>query len=237
MRGVFTPGKQKSGNLLVLSGLDGTGKSTQAGILVDRLKRKGITVRTVWNRWKPLISVPIVALARKTISRDKDAPTAQYEEFTRVKKEKMKHPLKQALWQLMVWSEYALEANIRLRKTGHPFRNIISDRYIYDTLIDIAVNFSLEPGDLETLCNHTLLSLFPIPTEIVVIDIDPLVGTGRKRDGTPPEYLADRREFYIEMARITGAALVNGNGTVEETASSIWENCRIWRENLLGTET
>jgi dTMP kinase len=232
MRRVFHPGKQKTGNILALSGLDGTGKSTQAQILTGRLAEEGISVGTVWNRWKPIVSAPVVTLARRSINQRKDAPTAQYSDFTRAKKEKMKSRSKRALWQLMVWGEYAAEVNIRLRRAGFPSRNIICDRYVYDTLVDMAVNFSLEPGELEDLCDHTLLSLFPVPTQVVVIDIDPLTGTDRKRDGTPPEYLADRRELYLEMARITGGVLVDGNGTIEETASAIWEGCRSWRENL-----
>ena len=145
----------------------------------------------------------------------------------------MRSPVKQALWQAMVWSEYTVQVHSRLLGAGYPRRAVISDRYVYDTLVDMAVNFSLEPAGLEKLCSHSLMSLFPAPASVVIIDIDPETGAARKSDGTPPEYLADRRPFYLEMAKLTGAAVVDGNGTIEETAAGIWEGCSRWRENLL----
>jgi thymidylate kinase len=219
--------------MLVLSGLDGTGKSTQAGILAGRLAEQDMETSIVWNRWSPAFTAPLIKAAKKRISPRPDAATEEYTDFTRSKRERMRSPLKRSLWQAMVWSEYTVQVHSRLLGAGYPRRAIISDRYVYDTLVDMAVNFSLEPGELETLCSHALLSLFPVPASFVVIDIDPETGSKRKSDGTPPEYLADRRPFYLEIARLTGAAVVDGNGTIEETAAGIWESCSRWRENLI----
>lgn len=219
--------------MLVLSGLDGTGKSTQAEILAERLAGLGVETSTVWNRWSPAITAPVIRAARKRIDPRPDAATEEYTDFTRSKRERMRSPLKRALWQAMVWSEYTVQVHSRLLAAGYPRMAIISDRYVYDTLVDMAVNFSIEPVDLEALCSHALMSLFPVPASFVVIDIDPETGSKRKSDGTPTEYLADRRPFYLEMARLTGAAVVDGNGTIEETAAGIWEGCSRWRENLI----
>ena len=219
--------------MIVLSGLDGTGKSTQAGILARRLAGEGLETKTIWNRWSPVVTAPLISMARKRIDSRPDAATGEYTDFTRSKRERMRSPLKQALWQMMVWGEYAVQVHSRLSAAGFPRRAVISDRYVYDTLVDMAVNFSLEPDGLESLCSHPLLSLFPVPASLVVIDIDPETGSARKSDGTPPEYLADRRPFYLEIARLTGASIVDGNGTIEETAAGIWEGCSRWRENLI----
>ena len=231
MKRVFQPGGP--GRILVLSGLDGTGKSTQAAIIAGRLAGEGIETATVWNRWSPAITAPLISLARKRINPRPDAATEEYSDFTRSKRKRMRSPVKQALWQAMVWSEYTVQVHSRLLGAGYPRRAVISDRYVYDTLVDMAVNFSLEPAGLEKLCSHSLMSLFPAPASVVIIDIDPETGAARKSDGTPPEYLADRRPFYLEMAKLTGAAVVDGNGTIEETAAGIWEGCSRWRENLL----
>lgn len=233
MRRVFRPAGD--GRLLVLSGLDGTGKSTQAAILVRRLAEDGIDAEAVWNRWSPLATAPLIRAARRRIDPSPDAATAKYGDFTREKRQRMRSPLRRALWQAIVWSEYAMQVHWRLLRAGHPHRGIICDRYVYDTLVDIGVNFSAPPADLERLCGHPLLSLFPVPAAAVVIDIEPETGAARKRDGTPPEYLADRRALYLEMARLTGAAVVDGNGTIERTAAGIWEAVAPWRENLAAT--
>ncbi len=231
MKRVFHPGGH--GRMLVLSGLDGTGKSTQATIIAERLAGQGIEAATVWNRWSPAITAPLISFARKRIDPRPDAATEEYTDFTHSKRKRMRSPVKQALWQAMVWSEYTVQVHSRLLGVGYPRRAIISDRYVYDTLVDMAVNFSLEPAGLEKLCSHPLMSLFPAPASVVIIDIDPETGAARKSDGTPAEYLADRRPFYLEIARLTGAAVVDGNGTIEETAAGIWKGCSRWRENLV----
>ena len=216
---------------LVLSGLDGTGKSTQAGILQDRLTGKGVEPTTIWNRWSPSITAPHLDGAET----DRSAPRCRdgrIFRFYSLEERTDEEPCQACALAGYGMERIFVQVQSRLFGAGYPRRAIISDRYVYDTLVDMAVNFSLEPGELETLCSHPLLSLFPVPASFVVIDIDPEVGSTRKSDGTPPEYLADRRPFYLEIARLTGAAVVDGNGTIEETAAGIWEGCPRWRKNL-----
>lgn len=232
MKRVFMPRTGRHPGILVLSGLDGTGKSTQARILSERLSEMGIDVATVWNRWKPLLSAPVIRVARRRLSSVKDAPTSDYSSFTRAKKEKMRNPFKRALWQIMVWGEYAIEVGIRLLRAGFPGKGIICDRYVYDTMVDMAINFSITPSRLPSICGHPLLGLFPRPAQVILIDIDPTEGSRRKDDGTPRQYLADRRAVYLEMARITGADIIDGEKSIEEIAERIWDVTGEWRAAL-----
>lgn len=234
IRSVFRPGPAEKGRILVLSGLDGTGKSTQAEILARRLASEGVGVGTVWNRWKPLASAPLIYLARRRLSAVRDARIADYRNFTESKKNKMRSPAKRAAWQTMVWIEYAVEVNLRLSRHRSRSRGVICDRYVYDTVVDMAVNFSMGPEELHELCENRLLDLFPVPSRAILIDIDPRTGSERKNDGTPEEYLADRRELYLEMARLTGAAVIDGRRSVEEIAAGIWDETEEWRSSLAG---
>ena len=45
----------RSGYLIVLTGIDGSGKTTQANLLVKDLKKDGIDVSYVWSRWEPFL--------------------------------------------------------------------------------------------------------------------------------------------------------------------------------------
>jgi thymidylate kinase len=232
MRNLFIPPNVSRGRLLVLSGLDGSGKSTQAGLLAKRLRTEGYDVATVWSRWEPALSAPLIRLAKRRLDTRADAATADYRRFTTAKRRTMQSRWKRTLWQLMVWSEYAAQINRRLLPHVIRRRGVICDRYVYDTLIDIAVNFSVKPGEIETLCHHPLLALFPAPRQAIYIDIDPETGASRKADGTPPEYLADRREYYRSMARLLGAATIDGGRGVEEVAEAIWSSTGAWRRSL-----
>lgn len=232
MLDLFKPGNVSRGRLLVLSGLDGSGKSTQAELLAKRLHREGYDVATVWSRWEPALSAPLIRFAKRRLDPRADAATADYRHFTAAKRQTMQSRWKRILWQLMVWSEYAAQINLRLMPHIIKRRGVICDRYIYDTLIDIAVNFSMKPGEIDSLCHHPLLALFPTPHQVIYIDIAPETGAARKADGTPPEYLADRREYYRSMARLLGAAIIDGGPTMEEVAEAIWESTGKWRRGL-----
>lgn len=232
MHDLFRPGNSPRGRLLVLYGLDGSGKSTQAELLANRLLREGYDAATVWSRWEPSLSAPLIRMAKKRLSPRPDAATADYTRFTAAKQRTMRSPWKRILWQFMVWTEYAAQINCRLMRHALARRGVICDRYVYDTLIDIAVNFSLKPDELHSLCRHPLLALFPVPRRVVYIDIDPVTGAARKADGTPAEYLADRRAYYLSMARLLGAAIIDGNKSIEGVAGAIWECTGDWRRGL-----
>ena len=112
---------------------------------------------------------------------------------------------------------------------------LICDRYIYDTLIDIALTFAIPPEGIDSLLDHPLLSLFPRPSGVIFIDIDPEEGASRKQDGTPPEYLADRRAYYHELARRLDIPLVDGGAPMDEVSERIWELTGGWRTALKRT--
>ncbi|MBN2071282.1 MAG: hypothetical protein JW814_07495 [Candidatus Krumholzibacteriota bacterium] len=229
---VFSPKVTGKRGILVLSGLDGTGKSSQASILSGRLASSGVKNVMIWNRWKPFFSAPLVFLARRSLSRTKNAQTAEYSSFTAAKKDKMRSPVKRKLWQAMVWSEYAVQVNLRLLFHNYPYRAIISDRYLFDTLVDMAVNFSIPPSRLGELFDNILFRFFPRPAMAIFFDIDPEKGATRKSDGTPVEYLDDRRALYLEMAKMTGSPVIDSALPIDEIADQVWELTSEWRRSL-----
>jgi thymidylate kinase len=229
VRGPFRHTSIPSSRLIVLSGLDGSGKSTQTALLAERMKADGIPAVVLWNRWKPFLSAGFIRLAKRYLRRQAGVGEADYRGFTDAKRRSMRSGWKRALWQTMVWGEYAVQVRARLLARGRPGGAILCDRYVYDTLVDVAINFSLEPDRLGELMNHPLLSLFPKPGLVLFIDIDPQTGAARKSDGTPEAYLADRRAYYASMARILHAPVVDGAASVESVSGVVWELTMPWR--------
>ena len=234
MKGPFRKDAQPAPSMIVLSGLDGSGKSTQTARLAERLRADGVRARAVWNRWKPMVSAPLIRLAKRALSAQDRVREADYERFREAKRREMRSRWKQNLWQFMVWSEYAWQVHWRtllLRLAGGV---VICDRYVYDTLVDVAINFSCPPDKLAGLMSHPLFELFPKPALVVFIDIDPAVGAARKADGTPAAYLADRRAYYASVARILGAPIVDGGAPVDDVSGRIWELTAQWRRSITG---
>jgi thymidylate kinase len=232
MKGPFNKAGRPAATMLVLSGLDGSGKSTQAALLAGRLAASGIRSRAVWNRWEPFFSAPFIRLAKRYLARRENAGTGDYRGFTAAKRRKMKSRWKREVWQLMAWSEYAFQVHGRTLMRRLSGATVICDRYVYDTLIDIAINFSIAPSDLPALMGHPLLAFFPKPALVIFIDIDPETGASRKSDGTPAAYLADRRPYYSELARIMNAPLLDGGASVESVADSVWRLTGDWRSKI-----
>ena len=235
MRGPFRDTASPASPLVVLSGLDGSGKSTQTAILAERLGSDGIPAAVLWNRWKPFLSAGVIRLAKRHLKTQARVHEGDYRGFTDAKRRSMKSAWKRNLWQIMVWGEYAMQVRARLLAHRRAGVTILCDRYVYDTLVDVAINFSLPANRIGELMNHPLLSLFPKPGLIMFIDVDPETGAARKSDGTPAAYLADRREYYASMARILHAPIIDGSASVESVARSIWEITRPWRESRIGS--
>lgn len=237
MLGPFDTKKRYTRNLLVFSGLDGSGKSTQAELLAARMRDEGHHVRVVWNRWEPYVSAPFIGMAKRYLQSSERISEGDYSDFTEAKQRTMQSPWKRALWQAMVWGEYALQVNTRL--LGNNLRAVVSicDRYVYDTLIDIAINFSLPSGKLADLCGHPFFFFFPKPARVIFIDIDPETGASRKRDGTPPEYLEHRRALYLSMAEMLNAPVVDGGESIDAVREAIWDATTRWRGTLYKNRT
>lgn len=231
MKGPFRDTAPPAPSLVVLSGLDGSGKSTQTSLLAERLGAAGIPAAVLWNRWKPFLSAGVIRLAKSYLKAQARVAEEDYRGFTDAKRRSMKSTWKRDLWQMMVWGEYAMQVRARFLAHRGKGRTILCDRYVYDTLVDVAINFSLPASRLGELMNHPLLSLFPKPGLVIFIDIDPETGAARKSDGTPAAYLADRREYYATMARILHAPIIDGGASVESVAGSIWELTTPWREH------
>lgn len=235
MRGPFRDTASPASSLVVLSGLDGSGKSTQTALLAERLSAGGIPAAVLWNRWKPFLSSGVIRLAKRYLRKQARVKEGDYRGFTDAKRRSMKSGWKRDLWQMMVWGEYAMQVRARLLARRRKGLTILCDRYVYDTLIDVAINFSLPASRLDELMNHPLLSLFPKPGLVVFIDVDPETGAARKSDGTPAAYLADRREYYAAMARILHAPIIDGGASVESVARSLWDLTKPWRESRNGS--
>lgn len=212
------------GSLVVLVGIDGSGKSTQAALLVDALRARCQTADYVWARWEPFLLRPanwvISAASRKRAVQGDSGNAGDREDQRHARRQGIKRrilgaPGMKAAWFHAAMAEYLWQVRsrvgARLRKPGV----LVCDRYLPDMIVDLATNFGEGAPGIERMMRRWIIALFPAPAAGVFIDVPARLGYERKRDGTPLAYLEERRERYAAVAECAGLKRVDGESSVE----------------------
>lgn len=182
----------------MLAGVDGSGKSSHARMLIEKLGRYR-RVKYLWMRGKgrTLLSFPLLVLCRLLgITRVrvlKDGIRFSEYPFYAYKPLRFLWP-----WLQLVDSLIYTAILIHLPRV-HSYDILIIDRSVVDTLVDVVadVHFPLGLQMLQTL----FLSLLPKDSLVIVLDVAEEVAIGRKKDIPNKRYLSVRRRAYRFLAR------------------------------------
>ncbi len=207
--------------LVVLTGIDGSGKTTQAERLTNSLESDGIDVSYVWSRWKPLLLRPLI----KSWKKETVMKSNKGFEHDRIKSRKQKllrNPFIRWMWLVCFFIDYGLQIFVKIRLKMIRGGLIISDRIFYDSVIDQSVNLGDNKGWLiNSLDSFWIKILFPAPDMVIFVDCPEDVAFARKDDAPNIEYLEERRKLYLELAGLYGWIIVNGTLPIDELAHQI----------------
>lgn len=124
--------------LICIIGPDGTGKTTQAKMLIKYLKEKGLEYEYRWMRFHHFISLPVLGLARILgLTEVRTLPNGKkigYHHFYKSKLISAIYPLTLYMDTLLA-TIFKLYVPLKVQK-----KRIICDRFIYDTLVDLAID-------------------------------------------------------------------------------------------------
>ncbi len=120
--------------MISLSGIDCSGKSTQINNLINDLKLHGLKCRYVWSRggYTPGIEI-LKKIVRPNAPKDRDAKIQFSQKFISNRK-------RAKVFLIVSIIDLCLYYTINLRIMS-VFREVICDRYIWDTLIDFKIKF------------------------------------------------------------------------------------------------
>jgi thymidylate kinase len=208
--------------LILLLGLDGTGKSTHATLLADEARARGMRARTVWARWDPFLLLPVMRLARNAGQRGQSA-TEKDENLTTLKQRLFKRRALRALWSWLAAADHGCRTLPRLIRARRSADILIADRYYHDALVDLAANFG---SDLPK--PRGLHRLFPKPDAVVLLDAEESVLRSRKNDAPSEAYLHQRRPLYLALARDAGWPVVDASQPLADVQDEIRRH--VWGE-------
>jgi dTMP kinase len=204
------------GKFICLMGLDGAGKTTLVKEIMKRLAAQGIDFQYVWGAYELTLLRPLVIWGKKILMKNRQPKT--YQDYLASLHTVGKSRVLSMGYQAAVLIEYLGQILYKIWLPLRRGRNIISDRYIFDTLISVKVNLNLtEAAMFRGL--RVLLQFLPAPDRIIFIEVPEEVAFARKTDTPSLDYLRVRKPLYNKVAATYRALTVDGTKPVNEIAT------------------
>ena len=209
------------GKLIIFSGLDGAGKSTQIEILMDYLNNRGRLPKFIWTRGGyTTLFISLKNLLRKLMG-ERIPPPGRNEKRERV----MRSKKVQKFWLIIALLDLLRVYAFQIRFWLWSGKMVICDRYLIDTLIDFKINFKNQ--EVERWFLYKLLlwaSPRPDVCFLMLIPVEEAIKrSGQKDEPFPdsPEILDKRLSMYKELSDDKNWTILDGLKCREELSFKI----------------
>ena len=210
------------GYLIVFTGIDGSGKTTQAKILFESLRKDRIEASYVWCRWEPFLLRYLMNKWKRNIRGGAGSLNRNSVMIKNKKRKLLNNPVLRWLWLCSFFIDYGLQIFVKVRIKMFKRRLVISDRMYYDAVVDQALNLGERKDLLINSMNFLWVRFFfPRPDLVIYFDCPEEIALARKRDTENVEYLIERRELYKDLSDRCGWIKIDGTLPVKEIAFTI----------------
>jgi dTMP kinase len=215
----------RPGVLICLSGIDGSGKTTLAKALIRYMNEHGTSGHYVWGGFSPTILLQPVLSFAKHLFYQEECHTTVLPGKGRV----LRSNLWATIYHHMVLADYILQMRTRV---GFPLflgRNVVCDRYVYDTVVNTALVLDYSDNKLLRLL-RIMQRLVPRPSWVFVTDLPEDAAYARKDDILSIAFLAERRQRFHLIAATLDLPILDTcqspKAIVEHIAAQVMETRR-----------
>ncbi len=211
--------------LTCFTGIDGSGKTTLATNLIAFMRNNGIDAQYVWGAHNVVLIRPVVSFLKKRANpytcKTSDTKTKRADFMKRLAKNRL---LMNAYLGLTL-IEYAFQMLVKVRLPLWMGKNVVCDRYVFDTAINLAVNMRYSQRHFKSMLD-AMLAWAPKPDVVFFVDLPEEIAFRRKNDIPSANYLAKRRAFYHFFAQQYEVCRLNGFGELALLQQSIANKLR-----------
>lgn len=207
--------------LICFTGIDGSGKTTLSKALVEVLNKNGVKCTYVYGRIEPFLLEPFISIGRRIFLREKDM-FSNYREYSNTKRDAIeRNSFLFTIYKYILLLDYFLQLLFKVRLPLMLGKNLVCDRYVYDTVItDLSVDMNYSHSEIKNLIKKYYY-IAPKPDLAFLIDLPEEIAFQRKNDIPSIESLKEIRNIYLDAGKEEGMVVLDGSKSLHEIQNNI----------------